>query len=78
MAVIVAMASGFTPPSSSALAQGKDSVNFGGGPDSLDVWGISSKSQSSSRAMQIEANAQVAPKINGTKILKVEGPKDRG
>ncbi|MQL85600.1 hypothetical protein Taro_018111 [Colocasia esculenta] len=58
----------FPAPSSHSGASAKASMGPGGGPDSLDARGVKSKLVSSSRAMQVKANAQVAAKINGTSV----------
>ncbi|CAA6666322.1 unnamed protein product [Spirodela intermedia] len=68
MAAAAAAAAFFPTPSSSSSASAKGSTPLGGGgPDKLDTRGIKSKSMSSSGAMQVKANAQAAPKINGTR-----------
>ncbi|KAH7657291.1 Acyl-ACP thioesterase protein [Dioscorea alata] len=71
-------ASAFLPAaSSSSASSAKPSKTIGGAPESLDVRGIVAKPASlSSGGLQVKANAQVAPKINGTKIsLKTDTQK---
>lgn len=68
-----AAAAAFFPSPSSSAASAKGSTPLGGGTDSLDTRGIKSKSLSSSGAMQVKANAQAVPKINGTRaVLKTD------
>ncbi|MQL89503.1 hypothetical protein Taro_022079, partial [Colocasia esculenta] len=75
MAAAAASSAFFSGTSSSAAASARVSPVPGGVPGSLDARGIKSKSMSSSGAMQVKANAQVAPKINGTKVgLKTDAP----
>lgn len=70
MAAISVASLGSFPASSPIVAQGKEPTTFGKSRDNLDVRGITSKPQSSSGAMQVKVSAQVAPKVNGIKILK--------
>ena len=68
-------ASGFLPPQSSSDVQSAKLLksNGGGGPESLDARGMGAKPNSTSRGMQVKANARAIPKINGTKVgLKTE------
>ncbi|XP_058111828.1 palmitoyl-acyl carrier protein thioesterase, chloroplastic [Magnolia sinica] len=63
--VATAAASAFFPLVSPSSAK-PSMVLGGGGLDNLDTHGI--KPRSSSGGLQVKANAQVAPKINGTKV----------
>ncbi|OAY76378.1 Palmitoyl-acyl carrier protein thioesterase, chloroplastic [Ananas comosus] len=77
MAASVA-ASAFFPSSSSSATSAKASKNaIGDGPENLDVRGIVAKPNNSlSAAMQVKAQAQTIPKINGTQVsLKTGGQK---
>lgn len=63
----------FPTPSSSSAASLKNSNTIGEGSESLNVRGIAAKHSSSARAMQVKADAQTVPKINGSKVcLKSE------
>ncbi|KAJ0959690.1 hypothetical protein J5N97_000658 [Dioscorea zingiberensis] len=77
MVASIAASAFFPSPSSSSASSVKPSKSVGGGPESLDVRGIVAKPGSvSSGGLQVKANAQVAPKINGTKInLKTDTQK---
>ncbi|PKA63436.1 Palmitoyl-acyl carrier protein thioesterase, chloroplastic [Apostasia shenzhenica] len=73
MVASLAVSAFFPTPSSSSTLLGKASKSIGDGPELLDVQGIVAKPSPSSAAMQVKANAQAAPKINGTKVgLKSE------
>ncbi|XP_020097583.1 palmitoyl-acyl carrier protein thioesterase, chloroplastic-like [Ananas comosus] len=63
-------ASAFFPSSSSSATSAKASKNaIGDGPENLDVRGIVAKPNNSlSAAMQVKAQAQTIPKINGTQV----------
>ncbi|XP_072980644.1 palmitoyl-acyl carrier protein thioesterase, chloroplastic-like [Typha angustifolia] len=80
MAASIAASAFFPTSSSSSASLIKASKNtIGEGPDSLDVRGIVAKPNSSSGAMQVKAQAQALPKINGTKVgLKTENQKAEG
>lgn len=68
-------ASAFFPASSSsaAVVSAKSTRAIDEGPDSFGVRGSVAKPTSSSGGMQVQANAQALPKVNGTKVgLKVE------
>ncbi|WOK97036.1 palmitoyl-acyl carrier protein thioesterase, chloroplastic [Canna indica] len=72
-------ASAFSPvpsSSSSSVVSAKASKSIGEGPESLSVRGIVAKPISSSGAMQVKAQAQAPPKVNGAKVaLKTESQK---
>ncbi|XP_068652201.1 palmitoyl-acyl carrier protein thioesterase, chloroplastic-like [Aristolochia californica] len=72
-----AAASAFFPiTSSSSTTSSKTSMKLAGGPDNLDARGIKPKSASTG-GLQVKANAQASPKINGTKVgLALESAKD--
>ncbi|OAY82927.1 palmitoyl-acyl carrier protein thioesterase, chloroplastic-like isoform X2 [Ananas comosus] len=61
-------ASAFFPTTSSSPSSLSKKNAIGEGPDSVDLRGIASRPNSSSRAMQVKAQAQSVPKINGTKV----------
>lgn len=61
-------ASAFFPTTSSPPSSLSKKNAIGEGPDSVDLRGIASRPNSSSRAMQVKAQAQSVPKINGTKV----------
>lgn len=77
MVASIAASAFFPAASSSSASSAKPSKTVGGTPESLDVRGIVAKPASlSSGGLQVKANAQVAPKINGTKIsLKTDTQK---
>ncbi|KAK3028087.1 hypothetical protein RJ639_039378 [Escallonia herrerae] len=60
-----------SPPPESG---GKTSGKLGGGPASVDARGIRSKSAASG-GLQVKANAQAPPKVNGSKVGVLEGYK---
>ncbi|XP_020585322.1 palmitoyl-acyl carrier protein thioesterase, chloroplastic-like [Phalaenopsis equestris] len=63
----------FPTPSSSSRSSLKNSKTINEGSESLNVLGIAAKPASSSKAMQVKAEAQTVPKINGSKVyLKSE------
>ncbi|XP_078432320.1 fatty acyl-ACP thioesterases B [Wolffia australiana] len=83
MAATSAAAGAFFPSSvssstssSAAVASAKASMSVGRGSDNLEARGIQSKPMSSSGSMQVKANAQPAPKINGSRsALKTDSLK---
>ncbi|KAA8535014.1 hypothetical protein F0562_030017 [Nyssa sinensis] len=73
--VATAAASSFFPVASPPPDSGaKTSSKLGGVPANVDARGIKSKSSSTGR-LQVKANAQAPPKVNGTKVSIVEGLK---
>ncbi|KAH0449393.1 hypothetical protein IEQ34_020085 [Dendrobium chrysotoxum] len=73
MVASIATSAFFPVPSSSSAASLKNSKTTGEGSESLNVRRIAAKPASSSSAMQVKANAQAVPKINGSKVcLKPE------
>lgn len=77
MVASMAVASAFFPgPSSSSVVSAKASKAIGEGPENLGVRGIVAKPMSVSGAMEVKAQAQALPKVNGTKVgLKTEAQK---
>ncbi|KAL0905784.1 hypothetical protein M5K25_024222 [Dendrobium thyrsiflorum] len=73
MVASIATSAFFPVPSSSSAASLKNSKTIGEGSDSLNVRRIAAKPASASSAMQVKANAQAVPKINGSNVcLKPE------
>ncbi|KAI0491794.1 hypothetical protein KFK09_026055 [Dendrobium nobile] len=74
MVASIATSAFFPVPSSSSAASLKNSKTIGEGSESLNVRRIAAaKPASSSSAMQVKANAQAVPKINGSNVcLKPE------
>ncbi|RZS11299.1 hypothetical protein BHM03_00042615 [Ensete ventricosum] len=67
--MVASVAAAFFPvPSSSSTVLAQASKSIGDGPRSLGIQGIVAKPNSSSGAMEIKAQAQTLPKINGTKV----------
>lgn len=65
------------PPDSGAKTSGK----FGGLPSKIDARGLKSKMPSSSSCsgtLKVKASAQAPPKVNGTKVGRMEGLKNEG
>ncbi|WOK96903.1 palmitoyl-acyl carrier protein thioesterase, chloroplastic [Canna indica] len=71
MAASLAASAFFPVPSSSSTVSAK-AKRIGDGPQSLGVQGIVAKPTSLSGAMGVKAQAQTVPKINGTKVEKVD------
>ncbi|CAK9154426.1 unnamed protein product [Ilex paraguariensis] len=76
MAATAATSALFSVASPSPGPSAKTSGKLGGMPASVDTRGIKSKSSSaSSGGLQVRANAQAPPKVNGTKVGVMEGLK---
>lgn len=75
MAGSVAASAFFPGPGASPAASAKTSKNMAGElPENLSVRGIVAKPGASSGKMQVKAQAQALPKVNGTKVnLKSAG-----
>lgn len=77
MDIAVAASSGFyqAQHTSSPAMSNKPLMSFGGGSERVDAKSIKLKSLSTSGRMQMTANAQTVPKINGNKVPSSEASK---
>ncbi|URE02139.1 Myristoyl-acyl carrier protein thioesterase [Musa troglodytarum] len=73
MVASMATSAFFPVPSSSSVASAKAPKPINEGPERLGIRGIVAKPASQSGAMEVKAQAQAIPKVNGTKVgLKAE------